>query len=149
MAAWGYEFYLFVLKVCILFSFSQLDLYMSVHQFLRWMMLQKKFLMSLMAGSEMGEDGNQLNAEQELRWGAKMKMLLGCTDECNHPNDAIPKIERYWTMPTPQDTYSTLAGCEVCVSMHLFWGLALSAGGIEEKIRGCLVVYFPISLNTW
>ena len=67
MAAWGYEFYLFVLKVWILFSFSQLDLYMSVHQFLRWMMLQKKFLMSLMAGSEMGEDGNQLNAEQELR----------------------------------------------------------------------------------
>ena len=67
MAAWGYEFYLFVLKVCILFSFSQLDLYMSVHQFLRWMMLQKKFLTSLMAGSEMGEDGNQLNAEQELR----------------------------------------------------------------------------------
>lgn len=49
------------------FSFSQLDLYMSVHQFLRWTMLQKKFLMSLMAGSEMGEDGNQLNAEQELR----------------------------------------------------------------------------------
>ena len=40
---------------------------MSVHQFLRWMMLQKKFLMSLMVGSEMGEDGNQLNAEQELR----------------------------------------------------------------------------------
>ena len=131
------------------FSFSQLDLYMSVHQFLRLMMLQKKFLMSLMAGSEMGEDGNQLTAEQELRWGAKMKMLLGCTDECNHPNDAIPKIERYWTMPTPQDTYSTLAGCEVCVSMHLFWGPALSAGGIEEKIRGCLVVYFPIFLNTW
>ena len=41
----------------------------------------------------MGEDGNQLNAEQELRWGPKMKMLMGYTDECNHPNDAIQKIE--------------------------------------------------------
>ena len=131
------------------FSFSQLDLYMSVHQFLRWTMLQKKFLMSLMAGSEMGEDGNQLNAEQELRWGAKMKMLMGCTDECNHPNDAIPKIERYWTMPTPQDTYSPLVACEVCVSIHLLWGPALSTVDIEKKIYGCLVVYFRISLNTW
>ena len=69
------------------------------------MMLQKKFLMSLMAGSEMGEDGNQLNAEQELRWGAKMRMLMEWADRCYRNAKDWKDTEQYQHHNTPSNLW--------------------------------------------
>ena len=58
---------------------------MSVHQFLRWMMLQKKFLMSLMAGSEMGEDGNQSECRARVKVRCQNEDVIGVYGRVQSP----------------------------------------------------------------
>ena len=66
----------------------------------------------------------------------------------NHTDHPHTHIHTHTHTHTYTHTHSPLATCEVCVSIHPLWGPPFLLE-VSEKKNGCLVAYFPISLNTW